>query len=335
MDRRDLGRAESTLYEQRRIRSIIDHIDILIAELTHYSMYARTLHTHAGSYRIDTVVKALHCYLRALTGDAGHSLDVDQTVYYLRHLALKEAAQECVAGTRHCDLGIIVLVIHIMYHRQHSLPLAEEIAGYRLVLREQKLILLIIHEKRLARPCLVHLARHKLTFHLLELGIDRLLLQIKDLRLKGLTQIKDGTAAEIGKEYLLRVLLSDLHIRVLVSAGIAQGYLQVRIGHLAVRDYLKILEYLHITLVRVHDHVKILVRAKHLRKHIPERLLKHTDHRSLVDILKFLKLGKTLHHVGSFLFLSHTIYIRCVYLIFVTIRNQNDRPPAGNQPLQA
>lgn len=130
-------------------------------------------------------------------------------------------------------------------------------------------------------------------------------MQIKDLRLQRLAKVQYRTASEVCEENLLGVFLPDLYVGILIGTGIAEADLHVGIGNLAVGHYHEILENLHVALVRVHDHVQILIRAKHLGKHIAERLFKHTDHSGLVDIFQFFEFGKTLHHIGSFFFFSH------------------------------
>ena len=103
------------------------------------------------------------------------------------------------------------------------------------------------------------------------------------------------------------MLLAYLHIRIVVGPGVGEGDLEVGVGDFAVGDYLEILEYLDIALVGVHDDVEILVGSEHLGEYVAERLFQHGDHRGLVDVLKFLEFGETLHHVGSFFFSCHIL----------------------------
>ncbi len=107
------------------------------------------------------------------------------------------------------------------------------------------------------------------------------------------------------------MLVANLRVRVLVGARIRKAYLQIRVGHFAVRHNLQILENLHVALVGVHNHIEVLVCAEHLGKHIAKRFLEHTYHCGLVDVLKLFELGKPLHHIGSFFFLGHELYGVC------------------------
>ena len=66
------------------------------------------------------------------------------------------------------------------------------------------------------------------------------------------------------------MLLADLHVGILVGAGIAQRNLSRRVGHLSVGNHFKILEYLDIPFVRVHDYVEVLVGTEHLSQNISE-----------------------------------------------------------------
>ena len=101
------------------------------------------------------------------------------------------------------------------------------------------------------------------------------------------------------------MFVTDFGIRILVGTCIGEAYLQVRIGNLTVRHHFKVLEYLHISLVRVHDNVKIFIGAKHLCEYIAERLLQHTNHGGFVNILQFFELVKMRHHIRCLFFLSH------------------------------
>ena len=57
-------------------------------------MDTATLHTHAGTYRVDTVIVALNGNLGTLAGDAGNLLDGNQTIINFGYFHLEQALQE-------------------------------------------------------------------------------------------------------------------------------------------------------------------------------------------------------------------------------------------------
>ena len=98
-DAGDLGRTQGTGDKQLDIAGVVDHVDVLIAELTHDTVNTATLDTHAGAYRIDTLIIALHSHLGTITRHTGHTADGDQTIVDLRHLSLEQTLQEDGRGT--------------------------------------------------------------------------------------------------------------------------------------------------------------------------------------------------------------------------------------------
>ena len=66
------------------------------------------------------------------------------------------------------------------------------------------------------------------------------------------------------------MLLAYLDLGVVVGAGVGERNLTVGVLDLAVGHYLKVLEYLNVALVGVHDDVEILVGAEHLGEHVTE-----------------------------------------------------------------
>ncbi len=186
-------------------------------------------------------------------------------------------------------------------------PLRKKSPGIDFALGQEQLVLLVVEQQCLAAPCLIDLAADELALELLELVVDGLLLQVEYLALEGLAQVEDGAAAEFLEEDFLGVLLAHLGVGVVVGAGVAEGDLEVGVGHLAVGHYGEVLENLHVALVGVENDVEVLVGAEHFGQHVAERLLQHTDHRGLVDVFQFLELGELLYHVGGCLFLCHSL----------------------------
>ena len=66
------------------------------------------------------------------------------------NLKLEKTAEELVAGARDGDFGIVVLVVDVSDDSADGLALAEEVAGDRLALWEEELVLLVVEEEGLA-----------------------------------------------------------------------------------------------------------------------------------------------------------------------------------------
>ncbi len=195
----DAGGTQRTLYKERGVVGEVDHIDILVAQLTDDTVDTEPLHPHAGTYRIDAVVIGLYGYLRALTRDAGNTLDGDQPIGNLGDLLFEEPLQKHRRGAGEDDPRIVVLVLHTGYHCTGMLSLAEEIAGYLFGLGQDQLIVLIVEQQQLLFPDLIDLSRDDLTHFLLVLVVKVVFLQLQDLRCQCLAQVEDGTASEMFK----------------------------------------------------------------------------------------------------------------------------------------
>ena len=145
----------------------------------------------------------------------------------------------------------------------------EEVAGDLFLFRHEKFVVLIIDQQHFAFPYLVHLAGDDLSLLLLELIEYGILLEVENLRLECLPQIENGAAAELLEEDLLGHILSNFAFGVNV-AGIGQADLAVGVGHGAVLHDFKVLIYIAVPFVGVHDDVEVLVCAKHLGQHVAE-----------------------------------------------------------------
>ena len=61
----DTRRRQRTLDKQLLVVRKVDDVYILITQFTNDAMYTATLHTHAGAYRVYTVVVAFYGYFGA------------------------------------------------------------------------------------------------------------------------------------------------------------------------------------------------------------------------------------------------------------------------------
>ena len=306
MDRGDLCGAQRALDIEGCIRRIVDHVDILVAQLTHDAMNTRALHTHTSAHRVDAVIIRLHGHLRPLTRDACDALDRDQAIVDLRYLQLKEALQEHLIRTREDDLRVVVQVIHPQDDRTYGISLAIVIRRDLLRFRQQQLVALVIQQQHLLLPYLIHLSGNDMIDLVLIFSVKTIFLQLKYLRGQCLTQVQDRTTAEICKMHLIGHLFTHLTVRI-NRACLRQGQLQVRILQFVISYDLTVSPDLEITLLRVDDHIVILIRAKHLGDHVTERIFQNVNHRLFVDIFQFLELSKRIDHADCFRFLGHNL----------------------------
>ena len=93
-DAADLGGSQGSLYEELDILCVVNHVEVLVAQLPDDTVHTASLHTDAGSYRVDTVVEALHCNLCALSWHACYLADSYESLGNLGHLCLEQALQE-------------------------------------------------------------------------------------------------------------------------------------------------------------------------------------------------------------------------------------------------
>ena len=209
-DGRDLGRAEGTLYKQLDVRRIVDDVDILVAKLADNTMNTATLHTDTGTYRVDAVIVALNSNLCTLTGDAGNLLNGNQSVIDFGNFHFEQALQEHRRRTAQDNLRIIVLVVHTCHYGAGSLTLAVEVARYLFGLGQQQLVAFIIEQQHFFLPYLVDFCVDDAS-HLINIFvIDTIFFQFQNLGGQCLTQIQDGTAAELGKVHFVRHFLARL-----------------------------------------------------------------------------------------------------------------------------
>ena len=77
------------------------------------------------------------------------------------------------------------------------------VGGYLLSLGQVELVALIIHEQHLALPYLINLAADHLSDLVLILLIERVVLELENLRCQCLAEVQDGAAAELREVHLL------------------------------------------------------------------------------------------------------------------------------------
>ena len=232
-------------------------------------MDTASLDSDAGTDRIDALVVALDCYFGTFAWFAGHILDGDEAVVYLGNLQLEKPAQEARVGAGDDYLGVVVGVVDTFHDGAYHVALVEEVTGNLLLFRQDQLVLVLVNEKHLALPYLMDFGSDDFSFYLFEFGIDSIFLEVEDLRLQGLTEIKDGAASEFLEKYLFGHFLSYLAFRVDLAC-LRKTDLHVFVLDFSVGNHLEVLVDLAVSLVGVHDDVEVLVRAELLCKHVAE-----------------------------------------------------------------
>ena len=104
------------------------------------------------------------------------------------------------------------------------------------------------------------------------------MLQLQNLAGQCLAQGQDGAAAELGKVHILAHLFA--HFIILVNlACLRKGNLPVVILHLPVGHDRTVAVDFKVALVRIHDHVVVVVRAEELGDDAPEDYIVHGPNR--------------------------------------------------------
>ena len=313
---RNLGGTQCTLDKQFRVRSVINHVDVLVVQFANDTMHAATFHTYASTYGINTLIVTLHGNLCTLSRHTGDALHRDQTVGNLGNLSLQQTLQEYGTGTAQDNLRVVILVGHLMDHRTDGLSLVILVVGNLLRLRQDELVVLIIHQQHLALPNLIHLTGNHLAHTILILIIKRIVNQFEHLRSQRLTEVQDSTAAKLRKVHALRYFLAYLVVGFNLLS-IAQGNLLVLIFHLTVGHDHTVTVNLKVALVRVYNHVEVLVRTKNLGDHVAETLFQHAHQSSTVNVLVCSKILEGVEHANALFFLNcHFLYIFIVIIVF-------------------
>ena len=252
LHRTDLGGSQSTLDIEVDVRGVVDHVDVLVAQLAYDTMDSRTFHTYTCAYRVDALVEGLYRHFGALTRDTGDLLDSYQTFLHLRYLLFEQTLQEQRSRTAQDDLRLLVLVLHLDHYGTDHVALAVEISRNLVLLRQVELVALLVQKKHLFLPYLIQLSGNHLTQHVFVFLVQRLFLQLHDFRRQGLAEIQDHTPSERSEGHLIRHVVTHLGFLV-QQTGVAQRDLRIRIGYIAVFHYQTVAVDLQVTLVRVDD----------------------------------------------------------------------------------
>ena len=196
---RHLCRTQRALDKQLGVSGIVYDVNVLIAEFTNDAANTTSIYTHTSTNWVDALVITLNCNLCSLTRHASHTLNGYEAISNLWHLSLKQTLKEHRTCTTQNNLRIVVLVVNAKDNGTQGLALAILVFLYLLTLRQNQFVVLVINEQHLALPHLINLGADNLTHAILILIVERVVLQLKNLRCKSLAQVKYCTATELGE----------------------------------------------------------------------------------------------------------------------------------------
>ena len=188
-----------------------------------------------------------------------------------------------------------------MNHCTNCLALTILITWNLLALRENQLIILFVNKQNLTLPSLINLTRDNLTNTVLILVIERVMLQLKNLRSQCLTKVQDSTATELIEVNLLTYILTYFIVCLYLTC-ICKAYFLILILNLSISHNHTVTVNLEVALIRVYNHVEVFVTTENLSEYIAEALLQNAHQCSTIDALGVFKLLESLDHIRTFFF---------------------------------
>ena len=130
------------------------------------------------------------------------------------------------------------------------------------------------------------------------------MLQFQNLAGQSLAQREDGTTAELGKIHILAHFLAHFIIAINLPC-VGKADFPIVVLHLAVGHHRAVTVYLKVAFIRIHNHIIVLVRAKHLGNDATEALLQDAHQCGTVYVLCLLKFCKRINQTDGFCFFCH------------------------------
>src|SRR5690606_24760703 len=96
----------------RKLRRVVDDVDLLLAELAHHGAHSTAHLTDAGAFRVDTGLLRAHGDLRAVPRLAGEGYDLDDPLGELGNLPFEQLAHETRVSARHDHLRTLQPLRH-------------------------------------------------------------------------------------------------------------------------------------------------------------------------------------------------------------------------------
>ena len=114
-NRNNLRRTQRIFDENGRIVAPVDDVDLLAAQFVHDGVDSLSVHSDTCSYRIH--IRIIGPYGNLCTGScfSCNALDLNNTVFHLSHLGLKETFYKLRMGTGYEDLRSFCRILYF-YH---------------------------------------------------------------------------------------------------------------------------------------------------------------------------------------------------------------------------
>ena len=309
----DAGRIEGAGNHKLCVGSPSHDIDVFATQFVHDATKAAAFHTHASSYRVDTVVVALDSNLGAFTRDACNLVDCDEAVLNLRYFCFQHSLQELGSCSAQDDARLATSILDAQDDGTSAFALTEEIAWNLFLAGKEQFVAFLVHEKRLAFPCLIHFCTDDFSLAVFVLIVQSVVLQLHDSAGKGLSELKDGTASELGHVDELADFFANLVVLVNLLCFTQRDFL-VLVVHFAIGNNHTIVVDLEVALVGIDDDVVVLVCAMHLGNDVAEAFFQHAYQSGTVDVVLFFKVGEHFYHVDWF---SCLCFLCHFYVCFV------------------
>ena len=232
-----------------------------------------------------------------------------------RHFLFQQTFEEHRRCTAKDNLRIVVAVVYASHNGTYSFTLAIEVRRNLFCLREKQFIAFIIEQEDFLLPNLINFGSDDSAYLIDILVIQTILFQFQDLGSQCLAKIQDSTTTELSENHLIGYFFTYFVRRINLTC-FRQRNLSVIVFQLLIFHHHTVTIDFKIPLVRVYNHVVILIGAKHFRNHTTERFFEHTHHGSAVNVLSILKFRKCINQTDCFFFLGHNYLKLIKYLVY-------------------
>ena len=257
-------------------------------------MYAGTLHTHAGTYRVYAVVVRFHSYFRFLSRYAHHFLYRYDAVGNLRYFLLEKAFEEKRIHTREYHVGFGTAYLDGFDKRFDRLAFAERIGRYLLLARKHQFILVLVVYYGHLWAHMVCLSCYYSSLEVFETFENGSVVVLEYTGHEVLAKRQYGAASEVFYLHFLGYFLTHFKV-VLYLAGFRKRHFSHRVFDLSVGNHDTVAPYLKVPLVGVYHDVEVVVRAELLFKGRAENFFEDSREGQAVYLLKILKFGKRIY----------------------------------------
>ena len=309
IDAGDLCRIECSLDEEADVAGEGNDVNVFVVEFSHDVVDSASLDSDACSDGVNSFVVAFHCDFGSFSRDACNGSHFDESLGDFGDVSFEHSQQEGGRGSGKNDFRFSVDVIHSFNDRLHGVTFVEEVARDLLVFGKIEFVALFVHEQRLALPGLIDLGCNELSDAVFVFVVERIVFEFEDFACQGLAESEDGASSEVCEIDFLSDLFSFFVVRVNLLC-FAECNFFVRVGQFFVGDHHSVAIDFAVSLVGVHDDVKVLVRAEDFCNDVAETFFENAHKRGVVNVFVLLKFGKSLNQACRFgFFLSHILIV--------------------------